>query len=151
MEQIGIGIIAGLLTTLLVVVVRQLWVTVIEPWYENRVYKDVRIEGVWHGKYGEGEFGEEVVRISRVGHNVTGSITVTNGPDKGQSYVFSGTFSNLILTAAYTAKDTSNLDRGSYCLMLVNNGSNLVGYSSFYEDSKHKIVSGKCTWSRKNS
>ena len=151
MEQIAIGIVAGLITTLCVVVLRNIWVKIIVPWYEERVYKDVRIEGKWSGKYEGKEYGEEIVNIERAGHSIKGEVTILNGHDKGKVYTFEGSFNNLILTAKYSAKNNTNLDQGTYCLMLKENGSKLVGITSIYEDTSHSIDYAKCTWVRKNS
>ena len=148
MDQITIGIVAGLITTFIVVVLRQIWIGIIQPWYENRVYQDAEIEGKWHGSYKDTEDGEELITIKRTGHKITGTITTINGADKGKKYIFTGSFNNLILTAAYSAKDVASLDRGTYSLMLVNNGTKLVGHAAFYEDTTHKIITGECTWER---
>ena len=107
MNEITIGIIAGLIATFIVVILRSLQVNVIEPWYENRIYQDAKIEGNWNGSYDANEFGEELITIKRTGHKISGSITTINGSDKGKKYIFTGSFNNLILTAAYSAKDAS--------------------------------------------
>lgn len=150
MEPIAIGIISGLLTTFIVVVLQKLWVSAIEPWYEERIYKDAYIEGVWEGVYPELKL-KEIITLKRKSHCVEGVIAIVEGPDQGKTYEISGTFKNLILTASYNSVNRQSLDRGTYTLMLRNNGSKLEGYSAFYEDDTSKIIYGACVWNRKNS
>tara|TARA_R110002110_G_scaffold95455_1_gene246500 strand:- start:52336 stop:52788 length:453 start_codon:yes stop_codon:yes gene_type:complete len=148
MESIVIGIIAGLTTTFIVVVLQKLWTSAIEPWYEERVYKDAKIEGVWEGTYEEIDL-KEIVTLKRKAHSISGTIAIIEGPNQGQTFELTGTFKNLILTATYSAEDRESLDRGSYTLMLRQNGKAMEGHSSFYEDDKNEIVTGPCTWRRK--
>ncbi len=150
MESIAIGIIAGLVTTFIVVVIQKFWSNAIEPWYEEKIYKDARIEGVWVGTYPDIDL-KEIVTLNRVAHSVTGDVAIVEGPNQGQTYELNGTFKNLILTATYSAKDRQSLDRGSYTLMLKNNGKAMEGHSSFYEDDKGLIETGPCIWKRKDS
>jgi len=150
MEPIAIGIISGLLTTFIVVVIQKLWSGAIEPWYEERIYRDAKIEGTWEGLYPEIDL-KEVVTLKRTAHKVEGVVAIVEGPDQGKTYEISGTFKNLILTASYSAVDRRSLDRGSYTLMLKNNGQRFEGFSSFYEDTGSKVDSGACIWVRKSN
>lgn len=67
MGAIAIGIISGLLATFIVVVIQKLWVSAIEPWYEERIYKDAHIEGVWEGIYPELDL-KEIITLKRNSH-----------------------------------------------------------------------------------
>jgi len=148
-DALGSGIIAGLLTTLIVVVFHCLWIRAIQPWYEERIYKDARIEGCWKITYPNIE-GEEIAKIERQGHRITGNVTVISGPDQGKMYVFSGTFKNLILTGEYSSANRAALDRGTFSVMLSNNGNSFSGFSSFYHDSKNGMGSEECKWDKQN-
>ena len=44
-ENIITGLVSGLVVILFVLVFRSFWNAVIVPWFEDRVYKDVKIEG----------------------------------------------------------------------------------------------------------
>lgn len=44
----GVGIISSLITALLVLLFREWWIGVLRPWYEERVYKDSRIDKTWY-------------------------------------------------------------------------------------------------------
>jgi hypothetical protein len=113
MHELGIGIVsglvAGLLTALVIIIIREYWIKVILPWYENRIYKDARIEGRWIATYGDIK-NKEIIDLQRTGHTVAGRITVTEGLDQGKVYDLKGTFNNLILSGLYVPTDARSLD-----------------------------------------
>jgi hypothetical protein len=147
METIGVGIVSGIFVTFIVFVFQCLWVNAIQPWYEERVYKDARIEGGWKITYPSLEC-EEHVELKRKGHTVTGVVIVMHGNDQGKSYKLEGTFKNLILTASYSADNPRTLDRGSFALLLGDNGNRLRGHSVIYHDEKNSMDSAPCVWNR---
>jgi hypothetical protein len=63
-------------------------------------------------------------------------------------YKFEGTFRNLILTGTYTASNPSQLDRGTFALMLANNGRTLLGATSYYVDGGYEVRSVPYRWER---
>ena len=146
--NISIGVIGGLVTTLFVVVLRSIWVNIILPWFEEKIYKDAKIEGTWKGAYKNGACGDEVIKINQSSHRITGTMTCISGPDKGQVYQLEGEFKNLILTASYSSREIGSLDRGSITLMLKNNGHELTGHCSYYSDEEHNVVDAEYTWLR---
>lgn len=48
-EPIVNGVIAGVVTSLLILIFSIIWKSNITPWIENLLYKDTKIEGVWNG------------------------------------------------------------------------------------------------------
>jgi hypothetical protein len=150
MEALGVGIVSGLVVTLIVVVFRGLWIAVIQPWYEERIYRDAKIEGQWKSTYANSD-DEELIELKRKGHRVSGVITVTQGTDHGKAYNLDGTFKNLILTASYSAMSQSSLDRGSYTLMLIHNGQKFKGHCAYYCDEENQILSEECEWEREDA
>ncbi len=147
-STIGAGILSGLLATFLILVITKYWKQVIIPWYEDRVYKDIRIAGEWktRGEHKEGRF-EEDAKVRQKAHWVWGDI-VYKTEEGIIDYEFKGEFKNLILTAQYGVKGESNLDRGTFTLMLRNNGRVLRGFYSWYEDEMNDVMSGSYEWSR---
>ena len=139
-----IGVVSGLLTTFVVVVLRLMWLRIAEPWYENKVYKDAAIEGRWkaHVAFDDGSWNE-LWELYRTGHNVSGVVTTLNGPDEGMTFEIEGTFRNLILTGSYSAKNQAVIDRGTFTFTLVENGRKLIGHSAFYFDQQHAVETCK--------
>lgn len=48
-EPIVNGVIAGVVTSILILIFSIVWRSNITPWIENLLYKDTKIEGVWNG------------------------------------------------------------------------------------------------------
>ena len=142
------GVLSALIATFLVFTGSKYWSKVIVPWYEDRVYKDIRIEGEWttSGEE-EDETFNEVAKVSQKANRVWGDIIykTTSGVTE---YEFEGEFKNLILTARYWVKRENNLDRGTFTLMLRNNGRILKGFYAWYSDEQNDVISGKYEWSR---
>jgi hypothetical protein len=42
-----VGVVSGVVTTILVFSFRIVWKKIIMPWYEERLYQGAKIEGVW--------------------------------------------------------------------------------------------------------
>jgi len=49
-SNILLGIIAGVTATGITLFIRSFWRKAMIPWYEERVYKDAKIEGSWDGE-----------------------------------------------------------------------------------------------------
>jgi len=148
MEQLLPGIIAGLLATAIIFIVQVIYAKILRPAVEEFLYKDLRIEGRWLVTYPENEEFTEAVELTRSGHDVSGTITVTGGSDKGRVYLLTGTFKNLIMTSSFSGKDESRLDRGCFTLQVKNNGQQLKGFSSYYQDDDNEISCLECRWER---
>lgn len=148
-DNVMAGIISGLIVTLFVVVFRNFWRGSIIPWFEDRVYKDLKIEGTWFSLYPT-VIGErpETITLKRHGHAVTGFIVCNSGADEGKIYYISGSFRNTILTLFYESADRRNLDRGTITLKSVKNGSRFVGKIASYEDYSDSITSKEIIWFR---
>lgn len=142
------GLVSGVLSSLLVLAGAKYWRAVVIPWYEDRVYKDVMIAGRWESLGQEhGETFTETVKVRQRAHHVSGEITY-RVDDKLIEYQFDGEFKNLILTARYWVKEESNLDRGTFTLMLKNNGQTLKGFYAWYLPEDNDVISGNYEWKR---
>ena len=148
MNEFGIGITSGIITSFIVFLLQMGYSRVLLPWFEELLYRDLKIEGRWLVTYPEAEDFTEAIELSRNGHAVSGSVTVTGGPDVGRVYLVNGTFKNLILTLSFAGQDTTRLDRGTYTVQTKNNGQHLQGYSTFYQDDENGIACMECDWKR---
>jgi hypothetical protein len=143
------GVVGGLIATGMWAVLRQFYLKVVDPWYEETVYKDAHVEGRWKARYTIDGVSREVVGdIRRVGHAIKGMATEIVGPHPGRNYAFTGTFRNLILTASYVSVDKHTLERGAMTLMLIENGEKLRRHMSYYAEREHCVGSIECEWVR---
>ncbi len=175
-ENITIGIVAGLLTAFITIVLRGLWFKILIPWFEELLYKDIKIEGVWVGIYvdqyhlleigdiepsvndckkilinkaEDGYIPSEVrLNINRNGYKITGSFLGISGSEKGTIAEIKAEFKNLILSGTYETNETSIIDRGSFTLIAIQNGTVLKGFFSAYENNSHSIRPFYCLLKR---
>ena len=149
------GIISGLIATFLALVARTFWIKIAIPWYEERIYRDAKIEGKWHSRieYSDSadDWDEFIIEITRNSHNITSILTCVDGANKGNLYKFSGTFGNLILTGCYASIDPSRLARGTLTLRLIGDGQVMDGYASVYSPIKGYIFYAKVNANRHTS
>jgi hypothetical protein len=138
------GIVGGLIATFLTLVIHRIWLNIIRPWYEERVYHDAHFEGVWTATETFSdttpvEADTFTMELKRQGHHVTGTLRCIDGPDKDDVYLIEGTFNNLILTLTWVPENKRALDRGTLAIKLVENGKKFVGCGAFYSNETEKV------------
>jgi hypothetical protein len=148
-ESIISGLISGVTVAFLILLIRGFWNAVIVPWFEERVYKDVKIEGKWFGLYPTTtDLRQDVITLHRHGHAVTGKMICTKGGDEGEEYCITGSFRNMLLPLTYETTDNQKTDRGSITLICVRNGERLKGKIAFYHTLEDSIATGNILWFR---
>jgi len=135
------GIVAGILTAVTLFVIRELWLTIFTPWYEERLYRGAKIEGFWRSttNYLDGGSNEMVYQFQRKGHRIWGDISCIEGIDKGRKWNLEGQFKDLILTFHYESAHPRVLDKGSASLMLTHNGEKLEGHLVYYANKGNQM------------
>lgn len=138
------GLVGGLVATFLTLVIRNAWLSIVVPWYEERVYHDAHFEGLWDGAETFSDTDPPLtdhfaMELRRQGHRVDGTTTCLDGPDKGKVYLASGTFKNLILTMTWWPRDDTSLERGTLTVKLVENGKKFVGHGAFYSPATERV------------
>lgn len=148
-ENIIGGLISGVLATFLIFIFNSIWKKQIIPWFEERVYKDVAIEGNWFSFYPNSEDKrQEAIYLERHGHAVTGTIICVHGHDTGEKYVIAGSFRNMILPMTYESTDSTKTDRGTITLKSVHNGERFIGKIALYQTYEDSIETGTVIWFR---
>ena len=142
------GVVSGLFVSIAVLFFREYWLKVLQPWYENRLYQDAKIEGSWVTKidFPDDTTNTHRINLERIGYSVSGSVVCISGYSEGQTYEFSGTFKNLLLTADYQVTNGRSLERGTFTLMLIEGGSRLRGYLTYYDSVPHSVMAAPCEW-----
>ncbi len=151
-SNLWVGLISGLLVTCIVLVANKIWLRVVVPWFEDRVYKDLHIEGKWYSLYvSSSHFRQEVINLHRSGHKISGSMTCKTGPDDGEEYCLNGSFRNMLLPLTYEATDKAKTDRGTITLRSVYNGERMEGSVAMYNTGRDAISTSFVVWFRKKS
>ena len=146
-ENIIAGLVSGIVVTIFVLVFRHFWNAVIVPWFEDRVYKDVRLEGKWYGFYPtSGDLRQDVIVLKRHGHSIKGKMICAKGEDEGDEYSVTGSFRNMLLPLVYESTDKTKTDRGSITLRCTTNGERLTGKIALYNTYEDTVISASVTW-----
>ncbi|MFQ2168449.1 hypothetical protein ACK35I_05075 [Aeromonas veronii] len=145
------GVIAGLVTGILIWVFRSIWLNILSHIVEDILYRGVRIDGQWLAELeGVESLHKEEIIIKQYGCRVSGTLKSIEGQDQGSSYVFSGVFKDLILTATYESTSHFSTDRGTFTLRLEDNGSYLKGYTVYLGDTNGELSDAKYIWRKKD-
>lgn len=86
--------------------------------------------------------------LTRVGNKIEGRLIEIGGASEVHTYVLQGSFKNLMLCGNYENENPQNIDRGSFSLMLKENGLKLEGFFASYTDKDESIYPFKCELKR---
>lgn len=120
--SIIVGVVSGILTSLVIWITLQLFKKVVLPWYQELTYQGLNISGGWIGIYSHTENPSTIddpdymVDITQQGHIVNGTIILRKQPTGDRSskeFLFNGTFRDGNLVFTYKPKDNTRLGLGS--------------------------------------
>ena len=145
------GVVAGLVTGVLIWLFRAVWLKVLSPFVEDLLYRGVRIDGQWTAELedAESEHKEEII-IKQWGNRVTGTLRCIEGQDLGGSYTFQETFKNLILTATYESTNKFSTDRGTFTVRLNDNGNSFKGHTVYLGATDGELSDAGYVWCKKS-
>lgn len=143
-----VGIVSGICVLVILQIAERLWGLAILPWFENLVYRDMKIDGNWGTLFRSDckEF-RETATVHQRAHKVSGLIQLEGETIK--HYRFEGQIRNLMLTAEYWLKDGSSVDRGAFCLAVKENGRTLKGCLAWYSSERDEIKHTDYEWTKK--
>ncbi|MFO4643386.1 hypothetical protein [Vibrio cholerae] len=151
-ENFIVGLVSGLVVTIFVVTFKKFWEAVIIPWFEERVYKDVKIEGKWYGiNPTTKDLEENLITLKRHGHTIQGTMICVSGADEGTEFKLCGSFRNMLLPLTYEENDKTKTDRGTITLKVINNGEEMKGILAFYHNQRDSIETANVHWYRNKS
>lgn len=162
LSNLFVGIIGGLVTALLLFIWFFLLKSVINPWWENRLYKGVVLAGTWigrrvaHHKIKEksqenlNTIHEELniqMELEQSGYNLKGiftaeSLTVDkSGKEKYRNiYKIKGHVHDNYVTLEYHPLSQKRTGMGTFLMEVKNGGKNLKGDITFLEEDDMEIV-----------
>lgn len=143
-ENVVLGIVAGVLTSLLLAILGVLLTRVILPWYRALVYHGIDLEGEWRSQVQEhGANYVYRVNLQQRAHDLTGTATITkSGPDDYQD-VFSLTGFTWEGYVSLTLRSVSRrrLSFASALLRTEDRGGRLVGHWAFRSGRSDQVQS----------
>jgi hypothetical protein len=148
--SLGSGLVSGLLVSLLGLLFRSWWLKVVEPWYEDKLYQNIKIEGKWAvtGTYEDSGTEDFMIELFRVGHSVSGLAVCSSGVDKGQKFQITGILKNNVLLANWSNTDSHRIQSGTLCLSVEGDGDKLKGINCYLNTETGAICQTEQIWRR---
>jgi hypothetical protein len=139
--SIVVGVISGIITSVILFFVAQIVRKIIIPWYAEFIYKGVNIGGTWRGVIdNQTSKFSLVVNLKQNAFQVSGVFyaeTITQNPEKNYSnqYKLSGVVKNHMMTLNYEALSKERTGVGTMLLRSYKGGTSLSGYLIHSEDA----------------
>jgi hypothetical protein len=158
--SIFIGVISGVITSVLVWFASRFFQNVIKPEIQALTYQGVKISGTWVGFYDLLSSAKikslnepcYTIYVKQKGHSITGEFIVNKQPN-GQSdlkaFTFTGLFKDKNLVIWYKPKEQTRLGIGSYVMVLTEDGRRFEGRSLYIGSSGGDVVETSEYWKRK--
>lgn len=154
------GVLAGILTTVLLLLLSQLFQKVVLPWYQSVVYKGIDLRGKWVAQkiFDEGVTYYYSMLLKQNAHSLTGSMTIIKmnsqaGPPGGQEdyvqgFEVTGVTWEGFVTLNMTSDDRRSLSFATSLLQVRNRGHNLAGHMAYRSSIVDQVDSEDITWTR---
>jgi hypothetical protein len=159
-SSIFIGVLSGIVTSLIIWLVVQVFKKVLLPSYQSITYQGLEISGTWIGLYVETtnpsttDDPDLIISINQKGHIVDGTLIrnkIQDGTRDNKEFVLKGTFRDGNLVLSYKPKDNTRLGLGAYVLMLTNDGQKFEGLAVFVGSNNRAVSHFQTSWIRKNN
>ncbi|EMF8902525.1 TPA: hypothetical protein NJ546_004597 [Vibrio parahaemolyticus] len=127
MLSVAIGIISSLLATGLFIGLSEFVRRVVLPWYEDKIYRGVRVDGAWSLiKISDINFEDEDMKmhLTQHGDRISGSYYHVDDGKKDE-YVVSGRISGMYFLATAVPKTSRQIDAISFLLHIDTNQGHL--------------------------
>ena len=157
-SSIILGVVSGILTSLLIWLILQLFKNLLLPWYQTITYQGLKISGTWIGLYTVTENPsttddpDYIINIEQRGHVVQGTLIRNKnqgGTRDPKEFKFNGTFRDGNLVFTYKPKDDTRLGLGAYVLMLTDDGRKFSGSSVYVASNNRTVGKFEISWIRK--
>lgn len=130
-----IGIVSGVLASIIFQALGVFFIKVIVPWYQSKVFEGIDIQGRWEGKQvranGTYTFALDIVQV---GHTITGNYsTVDTYPNetKSRQFILKGSIVNNTVVLTYESANKRRYGAGTFLLAIHDGGNELKGTVTF--------------------
>jgi hypothetical protein len=149
-SQILIGVFSGLATGIVILLFTQVWQKILLPWYEQRLYKGIRISGTWQlvdEQRDDSQWTQrELLIIKQNTHRLSGHQILypkEAGVEDIKTLDISSEIRDGYVVLAANSKDPSAFSRGAFLGRVTGAGDILEGQATFVNVSDNKILAEK--------
>lgn len=116
-----VGIASSLLATAMFIFASEVWRKFVRPWYEDKIYKGVRLDGEWTatkiaGLAPDYAIGTMKLELKQSAQNVSGTYYHTDEDGGKTPYAITGVMTNMYLTAIAIPLSTRVIDAVAFLL-----------------------------------
>lgn len=142
--NIFIGVVAGVITYAIIGMAIKIFIVIIIPWFQTKIYRGHNIGGEWYGYdalvNGVGEYtpknidSDSTIILKQYGNNISGELLLTTQPSGAKCrklFELKGSFVDTILVLNSKVKDSNNMGTGTLIMKLSENGNKLKGRYTF--------------------
>lgn len=158
--SIFIGVVSGIITSIIVWVVVRLFKNTLLPWYSSFIYQGQDISGDWDGYYispkddasGATEQKCSIIHLEQKGNEVSGNLILIKQPagqKESKKYDLKGIFFDNCLVLTFKVVDKTRFGAGTFVSRLVDDGQKLDGYWTAINTSSSNVFSITEYWTRK--
>lgn len=139
-QAIFLGVISGVITTLILSLVVLFFKKIFTPWYEERVYKGIDVSGAWKTCKKEGNWELYIfINLNQKGHNIEGTFQAKTSwfnPTREYTnhYQIQGEIVDNHLLINYKALPKDRTGLGSFLLRVSQGGKKLRGGAVYIAD-----------------
>ncbi len=151
-----ISVFAGILTYLIITILKQTFNKIILPWYQANTYKGLDISGVWsetHNYEGIITQDSEII-VNQNAHSIKGTITLAKKNDHNEvievkTFNFEGEYYNNFLNITCWNQNKRQIGTHNYLMRIERDGAEMDGYKTYYDIGMKKLRSEEIFWARK--
>ncbi|MEA1080263.1 hypothetical protein [Marinobacter qingdaonensis] len=148
-EAIGIGVVSGVLSSVLILLLATLIRRVFIPWFRSLIYSGVDVSGEWHCI--DPFMAQEItINLNQDADSVSGTATFTwnrDYPDESilddfeavRTFNVSGKIRDRFLQVMLTHVDRKRIGVNSYLLEVCGDGRTMKGLFTFYSVRSHEL------------
>ena len=141
-STIFLGVISGVLTTVFLYIFFLFFRKIFEPWFEERLYKGVKISGGWVAnvttKTSPGWSLTIFINLEQKANKITGSFQAKTVRSSGEEYInfykIKGDVRDNFLLLNYAALPSDRTGIGSFLLRVAHGGLELRGVAAYIAD-----------------
>ncbi|WP_040433001.1 hypothetical protein [Chlorobium ferrooxidans] len=142
MSEVLLGIVAGIITSMIIGAVTRFFYDTILPWYQQKVYKGVILQGTWDGEMAiSGITYSMSLCINQKGHKISGSLIANtedkNAPKKHTNMQFLGEINDGYAMINCISTDRTDISFGTMILKIGNRI--MTGKQLFRDLSESKV------------
>jgi hypothetical protein len=155
------GVVAGAITSTILLVVAKIFSKIILPWYQDLIYKGVDLQGKWVSQktYPNGITYHYTLTLRQNAHRLDGNMTISKmnssqNPSAGylgdyvQAFTVSGTTWEGFVTLNMTSNDRRSLSFATSLLQVRDRGLSLIGHMAYRSSRIDQVDSEDIAWSR---